>query len=141
MADLVTSGTVTVNCDRLNVRRGPGTGYGVIAVINRGDKKQVIGSEKRDNNIWYKILHEREPGWVIGVYVIYEKPAGSSISARPASSAVSSRPATAPSSRPASSAVSSRPATAPSSRPASSAVSSRPATAPSSRPGSSENKG
>lgn len=106
MSNEYAGGTITVNCDKLNVRRGPGTGYGVLAVIDRGEKKKVLGSEKNGTMLWYKIEFGRDGGWVMSTYVVFERPAraasSSGISARPAS-AVSSRPATSASTRPGSS--------------------------------------
>ena len=126
MSNEYAGGTITVNCDKLNVRRGPGTGYGVLAVIDRGEKKKVLGSEKNGTVLWYKIDFGSDGGWVMSTYVLFERPARAA-----SSGSISARPATS---------ISSRPAKAPSSRPAS-AVSSRPATGASTRPGSSENKG
>ena len=141
-------GTAEVYCDRLNIRRGPGKGYGVIDVVNRGEKLHVIGSNNDEKDLWLKLDYKRTEAWITSLYVKYTpnvapgrstggRP-GSSISARSGSSSISSRPAAASTStRPASGSISSRPATSnTSTRPGSGSTSSRPATGGSSRPGS-----
>ena len=50
-ADAFKSYTVTVNCDALNVRKGPGVVYGKVSIVHYGDKL-VITQEK---NGWGQI--------------------------------------------------------------------------------------
>ncbi len=55
-------GTVTTSA--LNLRTGPGTGYGVIAVLGYGTQGTVLGQAYG----WYNIQTTRGTGWVIGTY-------------------------------------------------------------------------
>ncbi len=146
-------GTAEVVCDRLNIRRGPGKGYGVIDVVNRGEKLHVIGSNNDEKDLWLKLDYKRTEAWITSLYVKYtpkvapgrsairegsisSRPAAASTSTRPSSgSTISSRPATSNTSTRPGAGISSRPAASASTRPGSGS-SSRPATGGSSRPGS-----
>jgi uncharacterized protein YgiM (DUF1202 family) len=57
--------TVTILADRLNVRSGPGTGYGVVASAKSGEKYNVTG--QNGNCAWLKIASGGKAlGWVSG---------------------------------------------------------------------------
>ena len=58
-----TTATGTVNTYHLNVRSGPGVGYGVMAILSRG---QVVGlSQRNAAGTWVKVnLANGQQGWV-----------------------------------------------------------------------------
>jgi uncharacterized protein YraI len=58
-----TTATGTVNTYHLNVRFGPGVGYGVMAILSRG---QVVGlSQRNAAGTWVKVnLANGQQGWV-----------------------------------------------------------------------------
>jgi cell wall-associated NlpC family hydrolase len=58
------SGTGYVTISALNMRTGPGTGYGVIAVLGYGTQGTIVGQA----NGWYNIQTTVGTGWVIGTY-------------------------------------------------------------------------
>jgi hypothetical protein len=58
------SGTGYVTISALNLRTGPGTGYGVITVLGYGTQGTIVGQA----NGWYNIQTTRGTGWVIGTY-------------------------------------------------------------------------
>jgi uncharacterized protein YraI len=69
-----TSGTATVNIYRLNVRQGPGTSYGIITTLNRGDVLQLAGYRNAAAT-WIKvILPNGTQGWLSAVYTITSIP-------------------------------------------------------------------
>lgn len=112
MASEHAGGTIVVTCDLLNVRRGAGTGWGVLGTLKRNETKTVVDSKKEVNStrLWYRIDFQGKEGWVVSTYVKFT-PAPSAGRPARASSGISSRPAvSSTSSRPASSSVSSRPA-------------------------------
>ena len=92
MASEHAGGTIVVNCDLLNVRRGAGTGWGVLGTLKRNDTKKVVDSKKEQNstNLWYRIDYEGKEGWVVGTYVKFTP--AICISSRPAVAQTSSRP-------------------------------------------------
>ena len=57
--------TATILADRLNVRSGPGTGYGVVASAKKGEKYTVTGQS--GSCAWLKIASGGKAlGWVSG---------------------------------------------------------------------------
>ena len=114
MASEHAGGTIVVNCDLLNVRRGAGKGWGVLGTLKRNDTKKVVDSKYEDpNTLWYRIDFEGKEGWVVGTYVKFTPAPGAGRPARGSvsGSGISSRPAVSGASlRPASSGISSRPA-------------------------------
>ncbi len=57
--------TATILADRLNVRSGPGTGYGVVASAKRGEKYSVTG--QNGSCAWLKLAAGGKTlGWVSG---------------------------------------------------------------------------
>lgn len=60
--------SVTVNVARLNVRQGPGTGYPVIAVTERGQSLEVMGAVGE----WQKVRTAQFEGYVHGDFVSEE---------------------------------------------------------------------
>ena len=60
------SKTGTVTARSLNVRKGAGTKYSVIASIKKNTKVTILGSK----NNWYKVqLSNGKTGWVYKKYV------------------------------------------------------------------------
>ncbi len=59
------TGQMAQPTDRLNVRSGPGTGYGILGVIVPGSAYPVTGSQSG----WYSINFNGQTGWVFGQYV------------------------------------------------------------------------
>jgi len=53
------------NGSRVNMRSGPGTGYGVLAQGNLGDRAYIIGI----NNQWYKVIFGQRIGYVRSDYL------------------------------------------------------------------------
>lgn len=58
------AGTGYVTISALNLRTGPGTGYGVIAVLGYGTQGTLVGQA----NGWYNIQTTIGTGWVSGTY-------------------------------------------------------------------------
>lgn len=58
------AGTVKVTASALNVRKGPGTGYGIWGTLSKG--KQVSYSEER--NGWLKISYSGKEAWISKTY-------------------------------------------------------------------------
>lgn len=54
--------SVTVLTKALNVRAGPGTGYGIVHSLSKDEQVQVLGIN--DDRTWYRISHEASEGWV-----------------------------------------------------------------------------
>lgn len=69
-APVVQSGaTATIGTGALNVRSGPGIGYGVVTVCYQGQVVTMIG--RNSNNSWVKIrLGTGHEGWVSAPYII-----------------------------------------------------------------------
>lgn len=59
-ADLPAAGVVTV--DRLHLRRGPGTDYPPVALLDKGSRVQIVGTAGG----WLKVLAGRHTGYVSG---------------------------------------------------------------------------
>ncbi|MBP7997737.1 MAG: SH3 domain-containing protein [Chloroflexi bacterium] len=63
------SATATIGTGALNVRSGPGLGYGVVTVCYQGQAVTMIG--RNNNNSWVKIrLATGHEGWVSAPYII-----------------------------------------------------------------------
>ncbi len=62
-----------VNANSLNLRKGPGTGYGIVKVLRLGDEIECF--EKKDG--WYRVKAGEAEGYVSAQYVSAEKPEGS----------------------------------------------------------------
>lgn len=60
-----TASVAEVTGSIVNIRSGPGTGYGITGKAVRGDRFDVIGS----SGGWYKIKTGSSTGWIIGQYV------------------------------------------------------------------------
>ncbi|MED3466567.1 N-acetylmuramoyl-L-alanine amidase [Bacillus thuringiensis] len=60
-----TLGVVTITADVLRVRRGPGTNYGIVKNVYRGERYQSWGVQ----NGWYNVGGDQ---WVAGEYVRFE---------------------------------------------------------------------
>ena len=58
------AGAVKVTASALNVRKGPGTGYGIWGTLSKG--KQVSFSEEK--NGWLKISYNGKEGWISKQY-------------------------------------------------------------------------
>lgn len=69
------TGTV-VNAYYLNVRNGPGVGYGVIEIIARGAQVQILG--RNSNSTWVNVrTASGKVGWVNAYYISSAAPIGS----------------------------------------------------------------
>jgi uncharacterized protein YgiM (DUF1202 family) len=71
-----TGGMATVkgiaSSDVLNVRSGPGTGFGIVGALGNGDRVRNLGCEKRGSSTWCQIemmTDMRERGWVNARYL------------------------------------------------------------------------
>ena len=70
----VTAGTATINIYRLNVRQGPGTNFGIITTLNRGDVLPLAGYRNAAAT-WIKVvLPNGTQGWVSAIYTISTVP-------------------------------------------------------------------
>jgi len=58
---------VTTFRDNLNIRRGPGTNFGILYTATKGDELDVLGITKEGD--WYKIYHNDQEGWAFAEYV------------------------------------------------------------------------
>ena len=58
-ADVLTTGNV-------NLRSGPGTGYGVIATIPEGKRLPYLGDD--GNGSWYNVMYDGQEGWISAKY-------------------------------------------------------------------------
>jgi hypothetical protein len=54
----------------LNVRRGPGTNYGILGQARDGERYDVTGRNAQSS--WWQIDYNGQDGWVSGSYVILE---------------------------------------------------------------------
>lgn len=61
--------TVTVSGDNVNVRRGPGLGYGVVTTVDAGEKLTITEIVESDGYTWGKF----EKGWLALEYTDYQK--------------------------------------------------------------------
>jgi uncharacterized protein YraI len=59
----------TVFTANVNVRRGPGTNFGVMYTARKGDEPEVIGINKDGD--WYQIQHNNREGWAYTEFVDY----------------------------------------------------------------------
>jgi N-acetylmuramoyl-L-alanine amidase len=68
---LQTMAQLEVKGQNVRVRKGPGTNYDIVGMVNRGEKYTALGTQ----NGWYKIDWPQE-GWISGDYaaVISEEP-------------------------------------------------------------------
>lgn len=48
------TGVATVNTDRLNLRSGPATSYGVLRVMNQGERVTIVSGP---SNGWYQVTY------------------------------------------------------------------------------------
>ncbi len=77
-----TIGEITIGAENLNVRKGPGIDYDVIAQVDEGDGFPILAKASLDNHPdyyeWYKIVLDKEDidsdselnkGWVAAEYV------------------------------------------------------------------------
>ncbi|GEM_PF-2773154 len=62
--------TMYTTADVLNVRQGPGTGYGIVGTLNYGSEISVLGTE---SNGWKKISFNGGVAYVSGDYVTDKK--------------------------------------------------------------------
>lgn len=51
----VNSYKVKITADVLNVRKGPGTGYGIATQVRRGEVYTIVGEAKNGNTVWGKL--------------------------------------------------------------------------------------
>ncbi|MGB9792219.1 MAG: N-acetylmuramoyl-L-alanine amidase, partial [Thermacetogeniaceae bacterium] len=51
-----------VTGNRVNIRSGPGTSYGVIGQVEEGDVLEAVG----ESNGWYKVRFQGKTGWIAG---------------------------------------------------------------------------
>ena len=66
MPSCVMAGSVAlVNGDHINVREGPGTGYGIIGELNKGESVAVLDK----SSDWYKVKLSNGNGWVAGSFL------------------------------------------------------------------------
>lgn len=70
-----TSKTMYTNADTLNVRKGPGTSYGIVGTLSYGSKVTVVSTE---SNGWCKIKYNSGTAYVSGKYVQDKDPKGGS---------------------------------------------------------------
>ena len=71
-----TAGTATITAGHLNVRRGDGIAYEVIASLNLGQQVNLIG--RNASNTWAKVrLANGQEGWVNASYLNYSGGIGS----------------------------------------------------------------
>ena len=61
--------TAKVSAYQLNLRRGPGTEYSVVTVLDKNDPVYVKGAEVKDNNIWYQISYYGVEGYALSDYI------------------------------------------------------------------------
>lgn len=59
----------SVSATQLNLRKGPGTGYEVIVLLNHGDAVTVIGEEWQGTDNWYQVLSGDTEGYVLSDYI------------------------------------------------------------------------
>lgn len=52
---------VSTFSDNVNVRRGPGTRFGILHTAKKGDEVQVLGIS--EDSKWFKIIHREKEGW------------------------------------------------------------------------------
>ena len=57
-------GTVKITASSLNVRKGAGTGYGILGTLSKG----TVVSYSAQSNGWYKISYKGKEGWISAKY-------------------------------------------------------------------------
>jgi N-acetylmuramoyl-L-alanine amidase len=61
-SNTIQAGTAQINMDGVNIRKGPGTNFGKLAKVNKGQGLTII----KEKNGWYNIkLSSGKTGWVI----------------------------------------------------------------------------
>ena len=66
MPSCVMAGSMAlVNGDHINVREGPGTSYGIIGELNKGESVAVLDK----SSDWYKVKLSNGNGWVAGSFL------------------------------------------------------------------------
>lgn len=70
-------GLVVTQSSDLNIRSGPGTGYGKVTALPKGTIVNITGStEDEDGAVWYKIIYNNVEGFGKGEYVmVFDRPA------------------------------------------------------------------
>lgn len=65
---------ITTGADRLNVRSGPGSDYGIVGKAPSGARLKVTGSTKQvGSELWWPVrLDDGTEGWVLGTWVRQE---------------------------------------------------------------------
>lgn len=59
--------TFTVATALLNVRSGPGTGYGVVGQVRQGEQLSIVGQATANQGLWWQIEYSGAPdnrGWI-----------------------------------------------------------------------------
>jgi serine protease Do len=84
-------GNATVNADEANVRSGPGTEFGVVAILRRGDRVQAVG--RSSDNQWIKIeLAGLPQAWMAARLLTLDGPLGDLVvAAAPSAAATTGR--------------------------------------------------
>ncbi len=59
-----------VNCNSLNIRSGPDTGYSTIGAVTKATELKITGQA----GSWYRINHNGKVGYVLGSYLSSTKP-------------------------------------------------------------------
>ena len=65
-ASAQTGARLVVNTHRLNVRSGPGVGYGIVTSVAGGTELPVIAIDSR--GLWFQVEHGAGSGWVNSYY-------------------------------------------------------------------------
>lgn len=89
---------VNTGSDPLNVRKGPGTSYGVIGSLAKGKTFNIVANAKDSSGtVWYKLTYNGTYGYVSSKYVKVSSSSsssGSSSSGSTGSSSTTSKPVT-----------------------------------------------
>jgi len=64
------TGTVHITSGTLNVRSGPSTGYGVVILLQKGAKVEILEQKTVGATVWGRI----DKGWVSMDYILLDKP-------------------------------------------------------------------
>lgn len=67
------NGSVKITASSLNVRKGAGTGYGILGTVS----KNQVYSYSAVSNGWYKISYKGQEGWISGKYAVKTSSSGS----------------------------------------------------------------
>lgn len=66
----IDSWTGTINGTGVNFRTGPGTSYGSLGKVNKGDNGVILEEAKDDGgSSWYKMIINNKEGWIYASYV------------------------------------------------------------------------